>query len=1323
MRIRSRVMKLWDHDDDEVDSNEMEHVSKIFIPRDSILRVDCASLWLGHENRQSCDKTRFAADDSTDDAGDLYCTMPSYWQHVQDLLYLRPRPAAVSATTETATTTTTTTVKEMRIWNAFLLQSDNVVHRCHPKNDMKRSCSNNCLLFSRSDPSKDLDYCGLLQQVPSEQMGSLCHSYHQDPLRMIPSDTNATLTYLSKRDQSRPSGNHASSLEDYSNSLIPSLIQPIMIHPFPDSHDAVFNTYPVLPYGTAIPAPVPSSWSKRKQRKRVGAPTVVRHWQASYETCHPHDAILAFSQQVMKELVRKWNLDTVETDLCTVISSNNNHNHNTQKNLQVYLKRKKMKWKQDKIFRKSLRIIEQSSSFSSWSHVNQQYQNKRLLFDVDLYIRTDPYHGMIPPCPTNDVKDRQDAEHPFQTSNMLDESMFQCLYDLKRQWWTSTCEITTISSRRNSKSKWKDSTPNQQDSVFVLQNHESLQLHEFMDRRFPVPYNKLNNDHDLFLKNIHHQEEDIMILPFQLGIDPVLPPRTSDTTILTNRTFDTENNHALQWHPFEVVGSMTLTRSHKSIMSQKRLETAIESGISSTVEASHSFISICHSDKRILNGMHIMGLNRIVDRCKIEYGLFLSHPVKDVIRKDQDYTLVVSNIRMPSFLEILFPIETSRKLRIIPNLSSLGEVPLNELSHWVPNVKSFLKEQNWNDACHTCNSGVMLTMNLYENMLFINTNVAIKGELMHLLSKSMEWNSSNVKSYISSPSSIGDLDIHATKDILQNSNKILPLICETDSNRKKSLKRQRKKERKERRKLDAKEDSRHEKKKRKKDKTYETSRKYLDEQVNRCSNSGSSTEVVRTANNDGTTTISVPKLHVGVTPMIMTRKTYSVQTTVTEQLMFASDSSPNNDARRNHSSAFQDRSSSQQNNHEIQSISLKSNTLTKYGPKSESRQGAHQRMTNNVLNDKVAGVTPPSGSRNPLLSTIPHSREHIFQSTNASHDHLIPQIPDSYYADFDINHTSPDVYDGMDHNANLFTDPLTNNQQEDCPNPLVLCSERFLEQASPAAADLSSGMWISSLYKNVHEESMNPQSEGNEVVNSREVGQRFTLYDCGLVDKCGVDFDLGQGRAIRIFFPGGTTTDSHGGVFDGSSECSVKDFMRHMVHVCASGRYREIHLFFVLDLDAMVVSSQQNDYHVKDLCMIQNALVRQQGSPCDNIRIHHMTHATLSFHLGRLLMSVLPSDGSSPFSMHDGFFSFLSPTPMDFDLIQRAHFLLALAPSMNAYECITLIERTKSYSLVEVLWNLTRSDQDDDLNGIKSISRSQIYLCLKSSVGRQNKDF
>jgi hypothetical protein len=402
--------------------------------------------------------------------------------------------------------------------------------------------------------------------------------------------------------------------------------------------------------------------------------------------------------------------------------------------------------------------------------------------------------------------------------------------------------------------------------------------------------------------------------------------------------------------------------------------------------------------------------------------------------------------------------------------------------------------------------------------------------------------------------------------------------------------------------------------------------------------------------------------------MIVARKTYAVQTTVTEEVIFQGDPS-SSETKPLRGPLVQDQP--------IQEQMPRKARLT--SPMMNSNHKNTKELPNSCICDNTGsitidttgavGITPPSDKKeissiqfeNDCIDNL-HDTEH---PSNPSIDRIAVDSP---------QYVSKDSTWTEDNRIDAASTSITNNTSFP-----VLCSESFLEQCSTTAADLSSGRWaVGCLDKE--------DADLHESISSDEI--KFALYDCSIVDACGVDFDLGHGTAIKLFSPPPSESIS----------VYMKDFMRKMVHTTSSGRYKEIHLFILMDR----ISSPS--HHVNEFCSLQNALIRQPGCNCENIRIHYMNQNVLPFNIARIILSFIPPLDDDHQSEY----------PLDNEIVTRSNFLLGIAPSLSAHECITLISRTISKPFAEVIFSfIERADE----YGVKPLARAQLKACCRCSLG------
>ena len=145
----------------------------------------------------------------------------------------------------------------------------------------------------------------------------------------------------------------------------------------------------------------------------------------------------------------------------------------------------------------------------------------------------------------------------------------------------------------------------------------------------------------------------------------------------------------------------------------------------------------------------------------------------------------------------------------------------------------------------------------------------------------------------------------------------------------------------------------------------------------------------------------------------------------------------------------------------------------------------------------------------------------------------------------------------------------------------ILCSETFLEKSSEAAAELSSGRWTKYFFagENIPE------------------GIKIMMYDYPLIDESLVDIELQNGIAIKVVY----------------LSCWDNTSLKKFVHLLSTGRYNKgVHFLIVSDTNQIESTTQ--------IIVLQNALVKQSGCPNQNCTFHFVAKRSLSGSIAKIIL-------------------------------------------------------------------------------------------------------
>jgi hypothetical protein len=961
-------------------------------------------------------------------------------------------------------------------------------------------------------------------------------------------------------------------------------------------------------------------------------------------------SVPSFLQNTMTQIMRDMKLEEWNLEESSVITIARNDD------LQQYLEKKKSQWEIDRFLRQSLRTVVKASHFS-WNAMlpHQYHSNKIIVPNIEFSIHIDP----VLPLPSTlgmgptDLSFRCIVETTNQCKSIL----------LDHLGITSAISAPCMTSRRyhsRNRSGLQCALKPKVGSISsYTQSRQVLTPSEFMIKFCPLFHIKWQEYVSMDDSNIYDVPMDIV--PFRFINDPPLPNQSKRDIFMNENTMHDTPNMTISWGMSNILDAMNI---RGSLVCKRKSKGKRNTAIIVNAE------EVTTKNRPILNGFHIVGLNRIIEKYKIG-GLFLPLPTQV---SSVDPMAYFKMLPLPSLLHSFFPLEI-RQRRDVQRFS------LKDILHTkyddpscILNIGLYTKDLAFHAIQNDTSDDEVL---LRDHLEMLNEHVANIGELLHLLSKTIDLrgfkrnnsNSANAHTPIfdnneqPKPNSSGKLSTsYLEGDTLEHS--------KIDSKKLKKEHKKRKKEERKKRKLERKEERR--KKKQKNDKIDSiVKRKGEDEQsVQIKEDECIRNNVHSTAAKDGVMTITVPKLHVGVTPMMVARKTYAVQTTVTEEVFFQGDPSRetnnSNDCIVQNSLHLLD----QKTRHARSTSPVTHTNANTTQPNSCYKTDCHGSTS--IETKGAVGITPPSDRKQiPSLQLENHSAQALNDS-----DHPINQVIDI------IEQDSPNCENNQQSN-------WTNNKVDtmrsvtDHTSFSVLCSENFLEHASPVAAALSSGRWALCRLDRTdvtHDAIKVDDTSLSDVT-------KFTLHDCSIVDACGVDLDLGRGIAIKLFFPPPSV----------SLSTYMKDFIRKMVHITSSGRYREIHLFLVMD------NISSPCHHVNDFCLLQNALIRQPGCTCENIRIHYIYQDILPFNIARIILS------SGPSYPHTDYYH-----SMDSDVVTRAHFLLGIAPSLSAHECMTLISNTMSKPFLDVILSFMENATEND---VKPLARAQLEACYRSSLG------
>lgn len=253
----------------------------------------------------------------------------------------------------------------------------------------------------------------------------------------------------------------------------------------------------------------------------------------------------------------------------------------------------------------------------------------------------------------------------------------------------------------------------------------------------------------------------------------------------------------------------------------------------------------------------------------------------------------------------------------------------------------------------------------------------------------------------------------------------------------------------------------------------------------------------------------------------------------------------------------------------------------------------------------------------------------------------------------------------------------------------LLASEYFLESFSEVVAELASGRWTKVLAP-------------HEKIKIRSLSNtNVAICDCPLVDVSGVDVELSAEKGAII------QRLSHWLDHNEGIQKASRLFIKKLVELAASGRYKCLHIIFCTDIEITSMISS-------DFVTLQNALVQQCGCHCEQVTFEFVRPRVLSATLALHLLS----DRSQ---------ASVIPDISDENTIERARFLLMLVPSMTvhtALRCVGFHKTQFDSSSDEVFFNLLNSAKTMERNAfveskssiLSELSAHQLWLALHVDI-------
>lgn len=213
---------------------------------------------------------------------------------------------------------------------------------------------------------------------------------------------------------------------------------------------------------------------------------------------------------------------------------------------------------------------------------------------------------------------------------------------------------------------------------------------------------------------------------------------------------------------------------------------------------------------------------------------------------------------------------------------------------------------------------------------------------------------------------------------------------------------------------------------------------------------------------------------------------------------------------------------------------------------------------------------------------------------------------------------------------------------QDEVSPLtILTSENFLESFGDSIVELANGRWFAALTEVKRLQitrllEINYHSAGTGLDLDIPTRMKLNVCDCPLLDISGADIELGDGKALIV--------QRISQLNEGDMN---KNFIKRIVMLGASGRYRHIHVILCIDTD---IRPQQ-------ILLMQNALMQQSGCPCENISFEYTSLRTLSSSIALQFCNSSDVHKSSRISQY----------ATEENIQERARFLICLVPTMTVH--------------------------------------------------------
>lgn len=337
-----------------------------------------------------------------------------------------------------------------------------------------------------------------------------------------------------------------------------------------------------------------------------------------------------------------------------------------------------------------------------------------------------------------------------------------------------------------------------------------------------------------------------------------------------------------------------------------------------------------------------------------------------------------------------------------------------------------------------------------------------------------------------------------------------------------------------------------------------------------------------------------------------------------------------------------------------------SHLLTSLG---ESASSPNSVTVTNLADGTLFTETSPKGLPN-MQSQVPNSNNYIGRQQE---DDSISTLENDNYR------SSESFYGGVSSKR------ASESEEEIESTFTILSSENFLELFGESIMELASGRWYNTLTSAEKVQIANVLNSNKESVeNGLDPGiptrAKINVSDCPLLDIAGADMELADDKALivqRI-----STLNQ-----------SSTEFMKRLVIMAASGRYRSIHVILCVD----------TDIRPSEIMTMQNALMQQNGCPCETVTFEYTSPRTLS--------SSIAWQFCNSSEIHKS--SRVSHFASDENVQERARFLICLVPTMTVQNALRSL-RSNSFGISE--------DEFEDDGGATAM---QTLLSLARDTSRE----